>query len=96
VKPSRPGALDPSQSHTACFTSFIESGLSSQIDLASGILENPEPPISILLQVGLRNKDDKKLTAPSFTLVRFSYLVTGSFINPSLRNFFMDRRLYHY
>jgi hypothetical protein len=33
------------------------------------------------------------LTAPSFTLV---YLVTGSFINPSLRNFFMDRRLYHY
>ena len=92
MKPSRPGALDPSQSHTACFTSFIESGLSSQIDLASGILENPEPPISILLQVGLRNKDEKK----SFTLVRFSYLVTGSFINPSLRNFFMDRRLYHY
>jgi hypothetical protein len=32
--------------------------------LASEILESLEPPISILLHVGLRNKDEKKLTAP--------------------------------
>jgi hypothetical protein len=66
VKPSGPGALEPSQSHTTCLTSSIEGGLSSQIEFASEILENPEPPISILLHVGFRNKDEKKLTAPSF------------------------------
>jgi hypothetical protein len=66
VKPSGPGALEPSQSHTAYFTSSIEGGLFSQIDLVFEILENPEPLISILLHVGLRNKDEKKLTAPSF------------------------------
>jgi len=66
VKPSGLGALEPSQSHIACFTSSIEGAFSSQIDLASKILENPEPPISILLHVGLRNKDEKKLTASFF------------------------------
>jgi len=66
VKPSGPGAFEPSQSHTACLTSSIEGGLSSQIDFASEILENPEPSISILLHVGFRNKDEKKLTASSF------------------------------
>jgi hypothetical protein len=34
--------------------------------LASKILENPEPPISILLHVGLRNKEEKKLAASFF------------------------------
>jgi len=66
VKPSGPGALEPSQSHTTYFTSSIEGGLFSQIDLVFEILENLEPLISILLHVGLRNKDEKKLTAPSF------------------------------
>jgi len=66
VKPSGLEALEPSQSHIACFISSIEGCLSSQIDLAFEILENPEPPISILLHVGLRNNDEKKLTAPSF------------------------------
>ena len=66
MKPLGPGALEPSQSHTACFISSIEGGLSSQIDLASEILENLKPLISIFLHVGLRNKDEKKLTVPSF------------------------------
>jgi hypothetical protein len=34
--------------------------------LASEILENLKPLISIFLHVGLRNKDEKKLTVPSF------------------------------
>jgi len=43
----------------ACFTSSTEGGLSNQTDLASEILENPEPPISILLYFGLANKVEK-------------------------------------
>jgi len=65
VNPSGPGAFELSQSYTACFTSSNEGNLSNQTDLASEILENPEPPISILLHCGLANRDEKKLTAPS-------------------------------
>jgi hypothetical protein len=61
VNPSRPGAFEPSQSHTACFTSSNEGSLSNQIDLASEILENSEPPISILLHYDLANRVEKKL-----------------------------------
>jgi len=43
----------------ACFTSSTEGGLSNQTDPASGILENPEPPISILLHFGLANRVEK-------------------------------------
>ena len=48
----------------ACFTSSTEGGLSNQTDPASGILENPEPPISILLHFGLANRVEKQLTTP--------------------------------
>jgi len=39
-----------------CFTSSIEGGLSNKIELASEILLNPEPSISIFLHFGLANK----------------------------------------
>jgi len=64
VNSSGRGAFEQSQSHTACFTSSNEGSLSNQTDLASEILENPEPPISILLHCGLANRVEKKLTAP--------------------------------
>ena len=65
MNPSGPGAFEPSQSHTACFTSSNECSLSNQTDLSSEILENPESPISILLHCGLANRVEKKLTTPS-------------------------------
>jgi len=65
VNPSGPGAFEPSQSHTACFTSSNEGNLSNQTDFDYEILENPEPPISILLHCGLANRVKKKLTTPS-------------------------------
>jgi hypothetical protein len=43
----------------ACFTFSTEGGLSNQTNLASEILENPEPPISILLHFGLANRVEK-------------------------------------
>ena len=60
-----PGAFEPPQSYMAYFTSSNKGSLSNQTDIASEILENPEPPISILLHCGLANRVEKKLTAPS-------------------------------
>jgi len=60
-----PRAFEPPQSYMAYFTSSNEGSLSNQTDIASEILEKPEPPISILLHCGLANKVEKKLTAPS-------------------------------